>query len=192
MNEVQLTPETPDDDAFDLSATPPYLPPCNPALAIAFALQLIMASSVQDCGAGPKDKPSVQFLIISGSSWAGTNAMSNLLRRLEDPHQASQQQRQANKATCVAHTDWGRQRGRCFGLMITIKQRAQRRASMSRVGPVCASVSAYVCVCLCLCMLCLRWQPATFAVPHEENLQICWACVSPSCRFEKLRQQREP
>lgn len=151
MNEVQLTPETPDDDAFDLSATPSLSsPPHYPATATAFALQLIMASSVQDCGAGPKDKPSVQFLIISGSSWAGTDAMSNLLRRLEDPHQASQQQRQANKATCVAHTDWGRQRGRCFGLMITIKQRAQRRASMSRVGPVCASVSLSVCVCACV------------------------------------------
>lgn len=129
--------------------TLPTFPPYYPATATAFALQLIMASSVQDCVAGPEDKPSVQFLIISGSSWAGTDAMSNLLRRLEDPHQASQQQRQANKATCVAHTDWGRQRGRCFGLMITIKQRAQRRASMSRVGPVCASVSVSVCVCLC-------------------------------------------
>lgn len=67
MNEVQLTPETPDDDAFDLSATPS---PHYPATATAFALQLIMASSVPDCVAGPKDKPSVQFLIISGSSRA--------------------------------------------------------------------------------------------------------------------------
>lgn len=148
----------------------PPCPFCHPATppSTACALQLITASSVQDCIAGPKDKPSVQFLIISGSSQAGTDAMSNLLRRLEDPHQASQQ-RQANKTTCVAHTDGrgegrdgGRQRGRCFGLMITIKQRAQRRASMSRVGPVCARVT--VCVC------CLRWQPATFPVPHEGNL----------------------
>lgn len=151
MNEVQLTPETPDDDAFDLSATPSYLPPPHyPATATAFALQLIMASSVQDCVAGPEDKPSVQFLIISGSSWAGTDAMSNLLRRLEDPHQASQQQRQANKATCVAHTDWGQATWEVFRFNDNNKTaRTAKGINVTSGSRVCECV----CVCVCLCVV---------------------------------------